>query len=124
MQSQAQAQAVNANIGQAAAMPLMVRLGQYLAPLLLAAADYFAVVAAVCSAAWLRGTFLPGIFSNLTPFHISKIFIFFHNPAALFDLYCRSRPVYQAPALLARSRAIIQGMQLCYPVSHCNHVFF
>lgn len=124
MQSEAHTPAVNVHMGQAAALPLAVRLGQFLSPLLLAAADYFAVVAAIYSAAWLRGTFLPKLFPALLPFHFGHTYIYFVIPVVYLTIYCGSRPVYQAPALLARSRAVIQGMQLCYHISHWNCIFF
>ncbi|SDF72982.1 hypothetical protein [Sporolituus thermophilus] len=109
MQPQAQAPAVNANIGQAVALPLAVRLGQALAPLLLATADYFAVVAAIYSAAWLRGTFLPKLLPALLPFHNGYTYIYFVIPVvyltfiAAQGLYTKRLPFWQGAGLLFKA---------------------
>ena len=133
MQPPAQTASVNVRIGQAAALPLGVRLGQTLAPLFLAAADYVAVSAAIYSAAWLRGVLLPDVFPALLPFHIGQTYIYFLLPVAYLTLiaaqglYTRRLPFWQLAGLLFKSCCYVAilsfGIIYIFKTSHISRLF-
>ncbi|EAX48972.1 Undecaprenyl-phosphate galactose phosphotransferase [Thermosinus carboxydivorans Nor1] len=133
MQSEAHTPAVNVHMGQAAALPLAVRLGQFLSPLLLAAADYFAVVAAIYSAAWLRGTFLPKLFPALLPFHFGHTYIYFVIPVvyltfiAAQGLYTKRLPFWQGAGLLFKACnyviILVIGIVYFLKTGHVSRIF-
>lgn len=57
------------------------RTGYYLAPVMLAATDYAAVLASLLTAWFIRADVLPEIFDTLVPFHANSIFLYVVVPA-------------------------------------------
>lgn len=68
---------------------LSVKAGYYLAPIILAAVDYAAVLASLLTAWFIRADLLPNIFDTLVPFQANSIFSYVVLPAAyvLFFAY-------------------------------------
>lgn len=60
------------------------RIGQYIAPMILIIADYFAVVFAELIAWYLRATFIPQYFPMLSAFHINNTYVYFVFPLTFF----------------------------------------
>lgn len=60
------------------------RIGQYIAPLILIAIDYLAVVFAVLTAWYLRANVLPHHFVGLHTFHIHNTYVYFIYPFTYF----------------------------------------
>lgn len=60
------------------------RIGQYVAPVILIAVDYVAVVFAVLTAWYLRTVILPQHFLELQPFHIHNTYVYFIYPLTYF----------------------------------------
>jgi len=60
------------------------RIGQYIAPMILIIADYFAVVFAELIAWHLRAVLLPKYFPMLSAFHINNTYVYFIFPFTFF----------------------------------------
>ncbi|WP_378950813.1 undecaprenyl-phosphate galactose phosphotransferase WbaP [Pelosinus sp. sgz500959] len=60
------------------------RIGQYVAPLILAAVDYITVIFAVLTAWYLRTIILPEYFLMLHPFHVHNTYVYFIYPFTYF----------------------------------------
>lgn len=78
------------------------KIGYYLSPVLLIALDYGVIVAALWTAAFVRGDVLPVYVNMLMPFHIESVFLYLVIPgiylAFLFyeDLYSKRLPFWQS----------------------------
>lgn len=132
MQPEAKKPAVNAHRRQALVLLLAVRLGQFLHPLLLATADYFAVVAAIYSAAWLRGAFLPKLFPALLPFRIGYTYICLFPVMYLAfisaqGLYAKRLAFWQGAGLLFEAFnyaiALVVGTVYFLKIGHISRIF-
>lgn len=60
------------------------RIGQYVTPLILAVVDYFTVILAILTAAYLRGVILPSYFPQLDSFSIKSGYAYFIIPFIYF----------------------------------------
>ena len=81
---------------------LTMKIGQRLAPVILAVSDYLVIVLALQMAVYLRSEFLPNISPALLPFYLSEKYLFFVIPLfylliLTYDgMYTRRLPLWQS----------------------------
>lgn len=91
----------------------VVRIGQRLAPVILAVSDYLVIVLALKLAVYLRSECLPSIFPTLFPFYISEKYLLFVIPLFYLliltyeGMYTRRLPLWQSIERLFRVCTIV-----------------
>ena len=93
-----------------------LRLGSYLAPLLIMAVDYIAVVMALTVAGYLRTNVIPSLFINLKPFNIGEVYIVYIIPLfyiiflAFAGMYSKRLPFWQGTEYLLKISTFVTGL--------------